>query len=321
MSGFRSHLVVACAAMLVALACGNRQEAATGGQPAAAEASKTAAAAAPKTTEEKTVPYAYAPPVKGHLSEVNTGDFDLVDGVAYPAKGGGGTVVYVVSEPIASPVLAGSPCPMTQARALTTLRNAGYVEVTLDEAGRSEYFVKGTPFGGTGREQGGRSWSSILGLSEGRAAGEVRHKNHGGFEFDLPVSSPKTTEVSENDRTQQRHGDPLGATPTEDQITAAYQSLRQAALEKDLKSVLAAQGFDEKQIAAIRGLEGIDADFAAYTDRFLEPGTTGEFQNGPGWGAIVGKGANSKGAKFTNFYWFSPCGERLVLVAISENPQ
>ena len=97
--------------------------------------------------------------------------------------------------------------------------------------------------------------------------------------------------------------------------------MRRAALARDLGAMLTAQGFDEKQIAAIRGLEGIDADFAAYTDRFLEPGTTGEFQNDPGWGAIVGQGVNSKGAKFTNFYWFTPCRERLVLVAISENPQ
>jgi hypothetical protein len=35
----------------------------------------------------------------------------------------------------------------------------------------------------------------------------------------------------------------------------------------------------------------------------------------------VGTGANPKGAKFLNFYWFTPCREKLVLVAISENPQ
>ena len=52
-----------------------------------------------------------------------------------------------------------------------------------------------------------------------------------------------------------------------------------------------------------------------------EPGTTGEFQNDPGWGAIVGTGANSRGAKFLNFYHFSPCRDRLVLVDIDENAQ
>ena len=77
------------------------------------------------------MPYAYPAPVKGHLDDVNTGNFDLVDGIAYPASRGAGTVVYVTSKPIASPVLAGSPCPMTQARALTSIRNAGWVEVTL----------------------------------------------------------------------------------------------------------------------------------------------------------------------------------------------
>lgn len=315
MSGFRYPLFVACAAIFAALACGNEPEVASGGKPAAPAVQKVA-----ESKSERPSPYSYPPPVKGHLSEVDTGDFDLVDGVAYTAKGGG-TVVYVASKPIASPALADSPCPMTQARALTTLRNAGYVEVILDGAGQSESFVRGTPFGGTGREQGGRSWSSKLALASGRATGSVQHKHYGEFEFELPVSSPKVTEVSENDRAQQRHGDPLGATPTKQQVASAYQAVREAALEKDLQALLAAQGFDGKQIAAIRGLEGIDADFAAYADRFLAPGTTGEFQNGPGWGAIVGSGANSKGAKFTNFYWFTPCRERLVLVALNESPQ
>ncbi len=317
MKRFRLHAIISCASIL-ALACGNKEE------PAAAETPGAAAPApAQPVAEQKPAPYAFPAPVKGHLSDVNTGDFDLVDGVAYPAKDGSGTVVYVVSEPIASPVLADSPCPMTQARALTSLRDAGWVEVTLDKAGSSQYFARGTPFGGTSREQNtaGRYWSSKLALANGRASGNLEHKNHGGFEFELPVSSPKITEVSENDRSQQRHGDPLGATPTDQQVTAAYQAVREAALKKDLKALLAAQGFDEKQIAAIRGLEGIDADFAAYADRFLEPGTTGEFQNGPGWGAIVGTGANSKGAKFLNFYWFTPCRDRLVLVTVSENPQ
>lgn len=319
MSGFRFRFLVACVATLTTLACGNKPDAGTGQKPEAAAAAQPAQ----KAAGEKPAPYAYPPPVKGHLNDANTGDFDLVDGVAYPTKLGKGTVVYVVSKPIASPVLADSPCPMTQARVLSVLRDAGYVELTLDEKGWSDYFGKGTPFGGTGSEQntGGRYWSSKLTLANGRATGSVQHKNHGGFAFDLPVSNPTITEVSQNDQSKQVHGDPQGATPSEEQVTAAYQAVREAALKKDLKAVLAAQGFDEKQIAAIRGLEGIDADFAAYADRFLEPGTTGEFQNGPGWGAIVGTGANSKGAKFLNFYRFTPCREKLALTGISENPQ
>lgn len=316
MNGLRCSLlvIVACAAT-VALACGKKPEAAPSGQPAAAAPAKAAEA-----KSENPAPYTYPPPVKGHFREVDTADFDLVDGVAYPAKGGG-TVVYAVSKPIASPVLADSPCPMTQARALTTLRNAGYVEVVVDGAGKSASLVRGTPFGGTAREEGSRSWSSQLSLAGGRASGNVQHKDYGGFEFGLPVSSPKVTEVSENDRAQQRHGDPRGVTPTEEQVTAAYEAVRKAAVAKDLQALLTAQGFDESQIAAVRGLEGIDADFAAYTDRFLEPGATGEFQNDPGWGAIVGTGANSKGAKFLNFYHFSPCRDRLVLVDVDENAQ
>lgn len=318
MSGFRFPFLVACAATFATLSCGNKPEAAV-----TATDRPATTAAAPPAADENPTPYVYSPPVKGHLKDANTGDFDLVDGVAFPTKVGKGTVVYVVSKPIASPVLADSPCPMTQARVMTLLRDAGYVELTLDEKGWSDYFGKGTPFGGAGREEntGGRYWSSKLALAGGRAAGNVQHKHHGGFEFDLPVSSPKVTEVSENDRMQQVHGDPAGTTPTEEQVAAAYQAIRKAALQKDLQGLLAAQGFDEKQIAAIRGLEGIDMDFATYTDRFLEPGTTGEFQNGPGWGAIVGTGANSKGAKFLNFYRFTPCREKLALVGLYENPQ
>ena len=140
--------------------------------------------------------------VKGHFSEVNTGTFDFVDGIAWP--GGLGTVVYVVSKPIASAAIAGSPCPMTMARSLTVLRNAGWSEVTLDSAGKSDYFGAGTPFGGSGREQevGGKYWSSTLRKAGNRVAGRVDHKDKGNFEFDLPLSSPKVQEVSESDRTQ-----------------------------------------------------------------------------------------------------------------------
>jgi len=311
----RLGTLLALAVLARSLACG--------GKPGATTSPAPAPEAPAAQAESMPAPYTYPPPVTGHLTEVNTGDFDLVDGIAYPAKSGAGTVVYVTSKAIASPILAESPCPMTLARALTAIRDAGYVEVTLDEKGKSKYFGKGTAFGGTGRESdvGGRYWSSRLNLADGRASGKVEHKQHGGFEFDLPLSSPKITEISESDKMDGKRSDPLGVTPTEAQVTAAYETLREAASKKDLKALLAAQGFDEKQIAAIRGLDGIDADFAVYADRFLEPGTTGEFQNGPGHGAIVGTGTNSKGAKYLNFYWFTPCLDKLVLVTISENPQ
>ncbi|MEO8347407.1 MAG: HEAT repeat domain-containing protein [Acidobacteriota bacterium] len=260
--------------------------------------------------------------VQGHFEEINIGSFDLVDGIAWPAEGGS-TVVYVVSKPIASSALASSPCPMTMARALTALRNAGWVEVTLDSAGKSDYFASGTPFGGASREQevGGNYWSSNLRKAGSRAVGSVEHKERGGFRFDLPLSSPKINEVSESDRSRGRRADESSPTPTEQAVTEAYRAAREAALKKDWHGLLAAQGFDPKQIAAIRGLDGIDADLAVFADRFLKPGTADEFQSDAGYGAVRGEGANSKGAKFINYYWFSLCQGKLVLFSVTENPQ
>jgi hypothetical protein len=263
------------------------------------------------------------PGVRGRHDEANSGTFDLVDGIAYTTRDGAGTVVYATSKSIASAALAGSPCPMTEARALTSIRDAGWVEITLDAKGKSKYYSAGTAFGGTGREEdvGGRYWDSTLVLSDGRAAGGVRHTDKGGFEFNLEVLSPRVTEVSESDKVGGKRSDPAGITPTDGQVVAAYKKVRAAALKRDLKGVLAAQGFDEKQITAIRALAGIDADFAVYADRFLKPGTTGEIQTYPGYGAVTGEGVNSKNAKFINFYWFTPCEGRLVLTNIYENPQ
>lgn len=85
-------------------------------------------------------------PVRGHFKEINTGDFDLVDGIAWASEGE--TVVYVTSKAIASAALASSPCPMTQARFLTALRDAGWNEVTLDAKGTSNYYGNGTPYAG-----------------------------------------------------------------------------------------------------------------------------------------------------------------------------
>lgn len=311
--------ILTLSALVVLSACGPK--------PDAGKASAPVTATAPAPTETQPAKAAavtpYPPPVKGRHEEANTGNFDLVDGIAWTAKGGAGTVVYVVSKPIASPALASSPCPMTEARALTTLRDAGWVEVTLDAKGKSKYFSQGTAFGGTGREEdvGGRYWKSSLTLAGGNAKGEVRHASDGAFEFDLPVLSPRVTEVSESDKIGGKRSDPLGVTPTEQQVVGAYRAIRTAAMKKDLAGVLSAQGFDAKQIASIRALPGIDADFAAFADRFLEPGTTGEFQSDPGYGGITAEGTNSKGEKFTNFYVFTPCQGRLVLTTIYQNAQ
>ena len=307
MSHLRLGAVAACVAALAAWGCGKEQPV-----PAAVH----------KVVEEKVPPYTYPAPVKGHYKEANLGEFDLVDGIADPATGGAGTVVYVTEKPIASPMLAGSTCPMTQARVVAELRNARYLEVTIAR-GTSKYFAAGTYFGGSSREQevGGRYWSSRMKEDPARAVGGVVHKLHGNFDFDLPLSSPKVNEVSEGDRAQGKRFDVTAPKPTEQAVTAAYRTVYDAAAKKNLKGVLAAQGFDAKQIAAVRGLEGIDADFTVYADRFLVPGAAGEVTVKPGTGYVRAEGVNSKGKKFANFYHFAPCGDHLVLVSIAENPQ
>lgn len=315
MRDFRLRAVAACVVAFALWGCGKEQ-------PAPGASDKALATVAPKVAEEKVPPYTYPSPVKGHYSEINIGKFDVVDGIAYTASGGAGTVVYVTDKPIASPVIAESGCPMTKARALSQLRDARYMEVTLLH-GSSKYFAAGTSFGGSSREQevGGHYWSSRMKDDPDRAVGSVVHKHDGHFTFDLPISHPGIKEVSESDRSQGMRSDTTAPRPTEQAVTAAYNSLREAALKKDLKALLVEQGFDAKQSAAIRGLDGIDADLAVYADRFLAPGTPGEFTARPGTGYVRAEGTNSKGKKFTNFYHFNPCGSHLVLVSIAENPQ
>ena len=314
MTVFGRGAFAACAAILALVSCG-KQETGAGEKPAAVAPKKVA--------EEKPAPYTYPAPVKGHYKEINLGDFDLVDGIAYPATGGGGTVVYVTDKPIASPMLADSACPMTQARALTALRNARYVEVTLDPAGRSKYFAAGTVFEGSSREQevGGRYWSARLKVDAGRAVGNVTHKREGNFVFDLPLSSPRVNEISQGDWSQTRRADETAPRPTEQTVTAVYRAVHDAALKKDLKALLLAQGFAKAQVTAISGLDGIDGDLAVYADRFLIPGTPGEFTAKAGTAHVRVEGTNSKGKKFANFYYFAPCGDHLVLNFIAENPQ
>ncbi|HEX4440318.1 MAG TPA: hypothetical protein VH854_09630 [Thermoanaerobaculia bacterium] len=261
-------------------------------------------------------------PVRGHFSEINTGEFDLVDGVAYTAPTGE-TVVYVTSKTIgSSSFAASSPCPMTQARFMTALRGAGWNEVALDRDGHSAYFAEGMAFDGSGRETdvGGRYWKSWIEVSNGTAMGRVRHREHGEFEFALPLAKPAIPQVAMSDATGARRAVAGAPTPKEAAVAAAYRVSRTAAMKKDLDGLLRQQGFDAKQIAAIRALDHIQSDLGRLADRFLKPGAAGEFQSGPGWAGIRGEGTNSKGAKFVNYYWFTSCGERLVLTQISENP-
>ena len=275
-----------------------------------------------KVAAEQVPPYTYPAPVKGRFKEINVGEFDVVDGIAFASTRGKGTVVYVTSKPIASPMLAESVCPMTQARALSQLRDASYMEVTL-VGGKSDYFLGGKSFGGSMREEevGGRYWQSKVKDEPDRAIGSVVHKRHGYFDYDLPLSKPAVNEISQGDWMHGSRDDPTAPKPSEQAVTATYQAVHDAALRKDLKALLAAQGFDARQIEAIRGLAGIDADLAFYSERFLNANAPLEFSARPGRGMLRAEGANLSGRKFVNFYHFVPCGGRLVLANIAENAQ
>ena len=52
-----------------------------------------------------------------------------------------------------------------------------------------------------------------------------------------------------------------------------------------------------------------------------EPGTDGRVSERPGVGRDRRNRRQLPGAKFLNFYHFSPCRDRLVLVDIDENAQ
>jgi len=318
------HRLCALAAVLLAASgCGRREPAPSAPAQTHASAAERAPSPAPRAPEGKPVPYVYPAPVKGRIHENNVGRFDLVDGVAYTTAAG--TVVFASSKRIASPVLVDSPCPMTEARSLQLLRDASWAEVTIATNRRSEYFGFGTAFGGSTFDRtGGSEWAiQVARTAPERIKGTAYHRRDGGFDFDLPVVQPRFREVSEMDRSDGRRSDPAAPLPDERAVTAAYGAVHEAALADNIQGILAAQGFSEKAIAAIRGLEGIQADLASYADRFLQPGTPtpGEFTAKPGTAYVRTEGVNGKGKKFADYYHFNSCGNRLVLVAISENPQ
>jgi hypothetical protein len=275
-----------------------------------------------KAAQESIPPYTYPAPIKGHFEEINIGEFDVVDGIAYPDPGGRGTVVYVTSKPIASPMIAGAKCPMTQARALTQLRDASFLDVTIPK-GSSKCFAAGTSFAGSSREEelGGHYWTIKMKDDPDRAVGHVFHKQHASFDFDLPISKPLVNEVSQGEWVHGTRADPAMPRPGEQAVTAAYKAVHDSALKKDLKALLAAQGFDVTQIQAIRGLAGMDADLAVHSERFLIGNTPLEFSSKPGTAYVRAEGTNALGKKFANYYHFMPCGEHLVLASIAENPQ
>ena len=243
------------------------------------------------------------PPVKGHYQEANSGKFDLVDGVANTANGD--TILYFTEKPIASTVLTSSICGMTQASAMALLRNSGYVLAGLDKKGKPIYFEAGTPLGGKRTMQDGRPVRASGGkVKRSRVSGSLTEKTHLTLDFDLPLAKPEHVRRSSSE-----------------ELIAVYEKVRGAAKAKDLAGMLAAQGFDAKQIAAIRALPGIDADVAALANLFLDPGTPEDPFIESDLARIGARGANPKGAKFINYYTFEPCGNNLVLTKVGQNPQ
>lgn len=311
---------IACAVGLASLlvsGCKARGPATAGG------ASATTATAKPPAVEGQVQPYTYPAPVHGTFrdSDGNIPSFEAVDGLAYPSHDGSGTVVWVTAKPIASPIVSTSACPMSEARSLALLRDTPWAEVTLDAQGKSKYFAAGAPYGGSMREgDAGNPWSSgWTGNATDRAAGSVRHGRNGGFSFDLPRSTPANPQVSYGEAEHGLYVDAATPEPSPEAIAAVYARLHDAAVKKDLAGILAAQGFDAREIAAIRGLPGIEPDVAAFADRFLDPGTGLDPDVRAGDGHLGAEGVDSKGKKFYNYYYFNSCGDRLLLRAIAVN--
>jgi hypothetical protein len=264
--------------------------------------------------------------VKGTYTEDDAGQLTLVDGIAWRAAAVPGTVVYLTTKPIASAVL-GSTCPVTEARALTLLRDAAWVEVAPDAAGTSKFFTWGRTFGASrgGRESdmGEGNWTITLRKTPpATIAGAVAYRDRGTFDFELPARRPTIAETSGaqafDDGPRER-----AATPAEAKaFVAAYEAVRAAALKKDLPGFLAAQGFDAAQVAAIRALPGVDEDFARLSLRFLAK----EVKRGkPAFkgrrGAMTAEGTNSEGKGFYNWYYLTKCGTRHLFTTMGENPQ
>lgn len=264
--------------------------------------------------------------VKGKYTDDNAGELSLVDGVAWRSPSAGGTVVHLTTRPIASAVL-GASCPMTEARALILLRDAAWVEVIPDAAGRSKFFTWGRTFGasrgGRDEDMGDNKWTIKLRKAPpGTIAGEAVYTDHGSFDFELPVRQPSVAETSGAESYDDGPREEPGTPATVQAFRAAYQAVRAAALKKDLPAFLAAQGFDASQVAAIRALPGIDDDFARLSRRFLKTEKLGKPAFKGRRGSMTANGANPEGKAFYNWYYLTSCGPgRYLLTTMAENPQ
>ncbi len=81
MNHFRLRAIATSVVAIAVAGCGKER-------PLPGAPGKASVAAA----EKKVPPYAYLAPMKGPYKEVNIGEFDVVDGIAYPTSRGSGTV-------------------------------------------------------------------------------------------------------------------------------------------------------------------------------------------------------------------------------------
>jgi hypothetical protein len=264
--------------------------------------------------------------VKGKYTDDNAGELTVVDGVAWRSLSAGGTVVDLTTRPIASAVL-GSTCPVTEARALILLSDAAWVEVIPDAAGRSKFFTWGRTFGDSRGsrvgDMGDNQWTIKLRKAPpATIAGEVVYADHGSFDFELPVRQPSVAETSGAESYDDGPREVPGTPAAVAAFRAAYQAVRAAALKRDLPAFLAAQGFDASQIAAIRALPEVDADFARLARRFLTTEKLGKPAFKGRRGSMTASGTNAEGKAFYNWYYLTSCGPgRHLLTTMAENPQ
>jgi hypothetical protein len=254
--------------------------------------------------------------VSGTYKHPILGSFELVDGIAW--KGPAGTVVQVTSKPIASAALAGTPCPATLARSIRLLRDARYLEVTLDAKGASDYYFTGGQylFNSSDLASAGVDWTIRLTRHDAQRAAGTVERRRGTFQFDLPIlqGGPGDRSAGELVRPMK----PL-ASPGEDKAEAAYQGLRAAAAVKDWPKFLEAHGYGPDLVQALRALPGIEADLEAHAARFLTPGAVEAIHPAMTAMTLAANGRNPQGKSLSNVYDFAACGDRVLLVSISEH--
>ena len=133
------------------------------------------------------------------------------------------------------------------ARSLAAVRDAGWVEVTLDAAGKSDYFGSASR---TAAALARKRWQTITGrrpsARRARVNGNVIHKER--------AASTSTSALGAKGEGSQREqpdagetGRPVRAIANERDLTDAYTAAHAAAVKKDWNALLAAIGFDATQ--------------------------------------------------------------------------